>query len=145
MTPGLREFVMEAPAGDEGRSGARVRTGQAGRAAAAERPDGTPQAEQPVTGWQPRRPALELPTGPVWDRIMVLTRPRALLPVVSAVSTVSVTRLLNVDGKTVARLVEEHSTVTAAGTIAELPTRRAIAEVRGYPGTTPRPSSSATR
>ena len=105
--------------------------------------DGTPQAEQPITGWPPRRPSLaeDLPAGPVRDRIMVLISPRALLPVVKAVSTVSVTRLLNADGKTVARLVADHTTVTAAapgtiatGTIAELPLRLAVAEVRGYPG-----------
>ena len=104
--------------------------------------DGTPQAEQPVTGWPPRRPALDLPAGPVRDRIMVLIRPRALLPIVRAASTVSVARLLNADGKTVARLVADHITVTsaatgpgpiAAGTTAELPLRLAIAEVRGYP------------
>ncbi len=107
------------------------------------RADGTPQAEQQVTGWPPRRPGLaqDLPAGPVRDRIMVLTHPRALLPVVRAVSTVSVTRLLNEDGKTVARLVAERSTVTAApvtasqpATTAELPLRLAITEVRGYPG-----------
>jgi len=110
--------------------------------------DGTPQAEQPVTGWPPRRPRLaeNLPAGPVRDRIMALTYPRALLPVVKAVSTVRVTRLLNADGKTVARLVADRSTVTAAPvtadpvngaaavTTAELPLRLAIREVRGYPG-----------
>ena len=104
--------------------------------------DGTPQAEQPVTRW-PRRPGLaeDLPPGPVRDRILVLTSPRALLPIVKAASTVSVNRLLNADGKTVARLVvEEHVTVTAptpntaGGTTAELPPRLAVAEVRGYPG-----------
>jgi CHAD domain-containing protein len=104
--------------------------------------DGTPQAEQRVTRW-PRRPGLaeDLPPGPVRDRILVLTSPRALLPIVKAVSTVSVNRLLNADGKTVARLVEDHVTVTAptpstAGgtTTAELPPRLAVAEVRGYPG-----------
>ena len=103
--------------------------------------DGTPQAEQPVTSW-PRRPALDLPDGPVRDRISVLIRPRALLPIVKVVSTASVTRLLNADGKTVVRLIADHATVTApmtagataAGTTAELPLRLAIAEVRGYPG-----------
>src|SRR5271163_2117200 len=50
--------------------------------------DGTPQAEQSVTGWPPRRPGLaqDMPAGPVRDRILVLTAPRALLPVVRAVS-----------------------------------------------------------
>jgi CHAD domain-containing protein len=110
--------------------------------------DGTPQAEQSVTGWPPRRPGLaqDMPAGPVRDRIMVLTAPRALLPVVRAVSTVSFTRLLNADGKTVARLIADRCTVTAppltaapvtkaaVTTTAELPLRLAVAEVRGYPG-----------
>src|SRR5207248_10813824 len=101
--------------------------------------DGTPQAEQAVTSW-PRRPPLDLPEGPVRDRIAVLIRPRALLPIVRAVSTVSVTRLLNADGKTVARLVADHVVVaaltgnTAGGATAELPPRLAVTEVRGYPG-----------
>ncbi len=108
--------------------------------------DGTPQAEQAVTSW-PRRPPLDLPAGPVRDRIIVLTRPRALLPIVRAVSTASVTRLLNADGKTVARLVAERITVTApsqpaashaatsqTATTAELAPRLAVTEVRGYPG-----------
>ena len=109
------------------------------------RVDGTPQAEQPVTGWPPRRPALDLPPGPVRDRIMVLISPRALLPIVQAASTISVMRLLNADGKTVARLAAEHITVTAVaagptaagsisvGTTAELPLRLAVGTVRGYP------------
>jgi CHAD domain-containing protein len=102
------------------------------------RTDGTPQAEQPVTSW-PRRPRLaeDLPDGPVRDRIIGLTRPRALLPLARAVATASVTRLLNEDGKTVARLVTDHITVTAPGTTAptaELPARLAVTEVRGYPG-----------
>ena len=195
-TPGLRDFVLEAPTGEEsaedllpaalaalsqaftvtaeaGAPGARRRTWldtfdwrlyraglmlefeQARRAGRLllSRADGTPQAEQPVTGWPPRRPALDLPPGPVRDRIMVLIRPRALLPIVRASSTVSVTRLLNADSKTVARLVAEHITVTAvaasptaagptaAGTTAELPLRLAIAEVRGYPGQARRAST----
>src|SRR5208337_4767325 len=190
-TPGLRDFVLEAPTGEEpaedlpaaafaALSQAFTLTAQAGASLGGVRrrtwldtfdwrlyraglmlefeqarqggrlllsqADGTPQAEQPVTGWPPRRPALDLPPGPVRDRIMVLIRPRALLPIVRASSTVSVTRLLNTDGKTVARLVAEHITVTtvaagtatadtaSAGTTAELPLRLAIAEVRGYPG-----------
>ena len=98
--------------------------------------DGTPQAEQDVTSW-PRRPPLDLPEGPVRDRIVVLIRPRALLPIVRSVSTASVTRLLNADGKTVARLIADHVTVTApshAATTAELAPRLAVTEVRGYPG-----------
>ena len=195
-TPGLRDFVLEAPTGEEpaedllaaafavlsqaftvtaeaSAPGARRRTwldtfdwrlyraglmlefeqARRGGRLLLSRADGTPQAEQPVTGWPPRRPALDLPPGPVRDRIMVLIRPRALLPIVRASSTVSVTRLLNADGKTVARLVAEHITVTAvaasptgtgptaAGTTAELPLRLAIAGVRGYPGQARRASA----
>ena len=105
--------------------------------------DGTPQAEQAVTSW-PRRPPLDLPEGPVRDRIVVLIRPRALLPIVKAVSTASVTRLLNADGKTVARLVADHVTVTApsqAATTAELAPRLAVAGVRGYPSPARRASA----
>ena len=132
---------------DQARRGGRLLLSQA---------DGRPQAEQPVTGWPPRRPALDLPPGPVRDRIMVLISPRALLPIVRAVSTVSVARLLNADGKTVARLVADHITVTApsptsaspasagptaVGTTAELPLRLAITAVRGYPGQARRASA----
>jgi CHAD domain-containing protein len=93
------------------------------------------QAEQPVTGWPPRRPALDLPPGQVRDQIAALISPRALLPVVRAVSTVSVMRLRNAEGKTVARLLVDRPTATpptAAGTTVELPPRLAITEVRGY-------------
>ena len=155
-TPGPRDFVLEAPIGDESAEDLRLAalaalsqaftvTPEASAPAARRRTwldtfdwrlyraglmlefeqarrggrlllsrlDGTPQAEQPVTGWPPRRPALDLPPGPVRDRIMVLISPRALLPIVRAVSTARVARLLNDDGKTVARLVADHITVTA--------------------------------
>jgi CHAD domain-containing protein len=105
--------------------------------------DGTPQAEQDVTSW-PRRPPLDLPEGPVRDRIIVLIRPRALLPIVRAVSTATVTRLLNADGKTVARLTADHVTVTApsrAATTAELAPRLAVTGVRGYPAPARRASA----
>ena len=52
----------------------------------------------------------------------------------AAVGTVTVTRLLNADGKTVARLIVDHSTVTRGDQAVPLPARLAIAEVRGYPG-----------
>src|SRR5580704_18028098 len=123
MTPGLLEFVLETPIGDEpgpdllpaalaalsraftvtpeaGLPRTRRRTwldtfdgrlyraglmlefepARRGGRLLLSRADGTPQAEQPVTGWPPRRPALDLPPGPVRDRIMVLISPRALLP-----------------------------------------------------------------
>jgi CHAD domain-containing protein len=99
------------------------------------RNDDTVQAEQPAAGWQPRRPSLpeDLPAGPVRDRIEAKIAPRALLPVLTANTTTSVTRLTNPDGKTVARLIAASSTVTQAGGTATLPTRLTIAEVRGYP------------
>jgi CHAD domain-containing protein len=98
--------------------------------------DDLPQAEQPVTGWQPRRPRLaqDLPAGPVRDQIFKLVSPRALLPVARAAGTVSVARLLNADGKTVARLIVDRSTASYQDVTADLPPRLAIAEVRGYPG-----------
>jgi len=97
--------------------------------------DDTPQAEQPAAGWQPRRPVLadDLPAGPVTDRIKALASPRALLPIVTTTSTITVRRLTNPDGKTVARLITDAETVTHAGVTVHLPPRLAITEVRGYP------------
>jgi CHAD domain-containing protein len=94
------------------------------------------QAEQPVPGWRSGRPRLagDLPAGPVRDQILKLASPRALLPMATASGSVSVTRLLNADGKTVARLVVDRSTVTRADQSVPLPPRLTIAEVRGYPG-----------
>ena len=98
--------------------------------------DNTLQAEQPVTSWHPTRPRLaeNLPAGPVRDQILKLASPRALLPMATATGKISVTRLLNADGKTVARLIIDHETVTRADQAVPLPPRLAIAEVRGYPG-----------
>ena len=96
--------------------------------------DGTPLAEQPAPAAQPRRPSLNLPAGPVWDRIAALVSPRALLPIARAVSTVSVSRLLNEDGKTVARLLTDAARVVGDACEVDLPVRLAVAEVRGYPG-----------
>src|SRR5579863_10122348 len=99
--------------------------------------DDMTQAEQAVPGWSPARPHLasDLPAGPVRDEIVKLASPRALLPVAKAAGRISVTRLLNEDGKTVARLIIDRSNVTRPeGTAAGLPPRLTIAEVRGYPG-----------
>jgi CHAD domain-containing protein len=97
--------------------------------------DEVPQAEQPVSGWRSSRPRLaaDLPGGPVRDQIVKLASPRALLPMATATSTVSVTRLLNADGKTVARLIVDTSTVIRGEHAVRLPARLSIAEVRGYP------------
>jgi len=94
------------------------------------------QAEQPVADWRSGRPQLaqDLPAGPVRDQILKLASPRALLPMATAAGTVSVNRLLNADGKTVAQLIVDRSTVTQAGQAVPLAPRLAIAEVRGYPG-----------
>jgi len=98
--------------------------------------DKVPQAEQPVDNWRRDRPHLadDLPAGPVRDQVARLASPRALLPVATAAGPVSVTRLLNADGKTVARLVVDHPAVTRGGQTVSLPVRLAISEVRGYPG-----------
>ena len=98
--------------------------------------DEVPQAEQPVSGWRSSRPRLarDLPAGPVRDQIVRLASPRALLPMATAAGTVSVTRLLNADGKTVARLIVDQSTVIRGDHAVRLPPRLSIAEVRGYPG-----------
>jgi CHAD domain-containing protein len=97
---------------------------------------GVPQAEQPASGWRSSRPRLaeDLPAGPVRDQILKLASPRALLPMAAAAGAVSVIRLLNADGKTVARLIVDRSTVTLGHQAVRLPPRLAIAEVRGYPG-----------
>jgi CHAD domain-containing protein len=105
--------------------------------------DGVPQAEQLVQHWRSGRPRLasDLPAGPVRDQILKLASPRALLPMATAVGTVTVTRLLNADGKTVARLVVDQSTVTRGEKAVKLPTRLSITEVRGYPGQARRATS----
>src|SRR5580658_9536896 len=98
--------------------------------------DEIPQAEQPFARWRSTRPRLatDLPAGPVRDRILKLATPRALLPMATASGTVTVTRLLNADGKTVARLVVDRLTVTGPDQTVQLPPHLAIVDVRGYPG-----------
>ncbi len=93
------------------------------------------ESAQPVTGWHASRPHLppDLPDGPVADRVAALVWPRALLPAVTVSATSAVHRLLNDDGKTVARLVVEHPSV-ASGKHVALPPRLTVTEVRGYPG-----------
>jgi CHAD domain-containing protein len=98
-----------------------------------------PAITQPVTGWQAARPHLmgELPDGPVAARIGDLVDPRALLPVVAVITTTVTHRLLNEDGKTVARLRVERSAVGGQRSgphATALAPRLSVAEVRGYPG-----------
>jgi CHAD domain-containing protein len=93
---------------------------------------------QPVTGWQASRPhpLRDLPDGPITARIARLVAPRALLPAATVSDAATVYRLLNEDGKTVARLRVEHPAVPAAGrqALSPLAPRLTITEVRGYPG-----------
>ncbi|HTR93826.1 MAG TPA: CHAD domain-containing protein [Trebonia sp.] len=67
---------------------------------------GGEELTQPVAGWQASRPHLlpDLPDGPVTARIAGIVAPRALLPAVATTTVTAVYRLLNSDGKTVARL-----------------------------------------
>jgi len=90
-------------------------------------------ATQLVSGWQANRPHLAagLAAGPVSARIAGLAAPRALLPVVTATTATSVYRLLNADGKTVARLLVIRPSLAGRE---PLPPRLAVTEVRGYLG-----------
>ena len=98
-------------------------------------PADTAATSQPVIGWQATRPHLmcELPDGPVASRIGDLVAPRALLPVVTVTSATTTHRLLNEDGKTVARLLVERASIPGPPPTALAP-RLEITEVRGYPG-----------
>jgi CHAD domain-containing protein len=90
---------------------------------------------QPLSGWQAARPHLmsEVPDGPVASRIGDLVAPRALLPIVTVASAATTHRLLNEDGKTVARLVVERTSTVGPHAVSLAP-RLAVTEVRGYPG-----------
>src|SRR5580692_4430350 len=96
---------------------------------------GTPggDATQLVTGWLASRPHLlaSLPAGPVSARIGGMVAPRALLPVATASTATLVYRLLNADGKTVARLLVTRPSLAGQE---PLSARLAVSEVRGYLG-----------
>jgi len=104
-------------------------------AANAADPAATAATAQPVIGWQAARPHLmcELPDGPVASRIGDIVAPRALLPVVTVTTTTTTYRLLNEDGKTVARLLVERASIPGPQPTPLAP-RLEITEVRGYPG-----------
>jgi len=93
-------------------------------------------AVQPVSGWRASdpHPLRDLPDGQVAARITSLVAPRALLPTATASGVATVRRLLNDDGKTVARLLVESLTATTGGGHEPLSPRLTITEVRGYPG-----------
>ncbi len=126
-----RAAAPAAPAAPTAPTGSAVPTGPARPASATDAGD----IAQPVTGWQPSRPhmAADLPGGPVADRVAGLVAPRALLPIVTVSGTATVTRLLNEDGKTVARVLVERP-FAVSGQRAALPPRLTVMEVRGYPG-----------
>jgi CHAD domain-containing protein len=90
-------------------------------------------AVQLVTGWKASRPhqLRDLPDGPIATSVSGVVAPRALLPEVTVTGTTAAYRLLNEDGKTVARLLVEYPAV-AAGDGRPLPPRLTITEVRGY-------------
>jgi CHAD domain-containing protein len=92
------------------------------------------ETRQQVTGWQASRahPLPDLPDGPVTSRIAGLIAPRALLPMVAIVTTVTQYRLLNDDEKTVARMLVESPALAGPGLTAALPPRLSVTEVRGY-------------
>jgi CHAD domain-containing protein len=107
-------------------------------------PEAGRDATQLVTGWQASRPHLftALAGGQVGDRVAGLVAPRALIPVVTTSTATTGYRLMNEDGKTVARLLIERPSLLGPqpGQVAgpqrsvPLPARLTIAEVRGYPG-----------
>ncbi len=92
---------------------------------------------QPVTGWQASRAhgPQDLPDGAVAARVTQLMPPRVLLPAVTVTTAVTVRRLLNEDGKTVARVLVERPRVAGQQAAQQaLAPRLTITEVRGYPG-----------
>jgi CHAD domain-containing protein len=125
--------------GDTARTPSAARPAVGPATAAAPASEAAPSAPaattQPVIGWQATRPHLmsDLPDGPVAARIGDLVEPRALLPVVTVTSTTTTHRLLNEDGKTVARLLVERASI-AGPQPTPLAPRLEITEVRGYPG-----------
>ncbi|MDI3313287.1 MAG: CHAD domain-containing protein [Mycobacterium sp.] len=88
-------------------------------------PDGSRrQCPLPARHW----PVLlaDLPAGPLRDALAPVVTPRALVPVVTVHCTVRESRVLNADGKTVARLVVESDDDGA--------TRLLVQPLRGYAG-----------
>jgi CHAD domain-containing protein len=120
-----------------GRGGGELRLSASGRGAGASNTGasttGASPATQLVTGWQASRPRLAagLAAGPVSARIAGLVAPRALLPVAAASTANSAYRLLNADGKTVAKLLVTRPSVAGRD---PLPPRLTVVEVRGYLG-----------
>ena len=88
---------------------------------------------QRAPGWQASRPhpLRDLPYGSIATTISGVVAPRALLPEVTVTGTTAAYRLLNEDGKTVARLLIENPAL-ATGERQPLPPRLTITEVRGY-------------
>jgi len=132
-----------------GRGGSELRLSGNGRNGGLGAGQGAAQdLTQPVAGWQAGRPHLlpDLPDGPVTARIASLVAPRALLPVVATTTVTAAYRLLNSDGKTVARLHIARPSLDGARPAAgagagsgsrppvPLPSRLTITAIRGYLG-----------
>ena len=134
---GLTLEYVAAPRGGE------LRLSGASPANAANAPGTTPAAAvgaapaadtvQRAPGWQASRPhpLRDLPYGSIATSISGVVAPRALLPEVTITGTTATYRLLNEDGKTVARLLIENPAL-ATGERQPLPPRLTITEVRGY-------------
>jgi len=98
---------------------------------------GEPVAAQPLPA--ARWPALPggLPAGPLRDRLLSVAGVRALLPQARAEGTMTRLRVLDGEGKTVAR-IELQDAVLATPGAAALPPRLVLTPVRGYQGATDR-------
>ena len=122
-----------------GRGGSELRLSGPGASA-----DTGEDVTQLVTGWQASRPQLctALAGGPVGVRVAGLIAPRALIPVATTSTATTAYRLMNEDGKTVARLLIERPSLLGPNSgqgagpqrPVPLPDRLTIAEVRGYQG-----------
>ncbi len=81
--------------------------------------------------------AVDLPPGPMHERIAPLIALRRLLPLARLKTTGQILRVLDDQEKTVARVVVECTTVTAPDTevsVRQLPPILRVIPVRGYPG-----------
>ena len=132
-----------------GRGGSELRlAGNGGDGGPSVGPGAGEELTQPVAGLQASRPHLlpELPDGPVTARIAGIVAPRALLPVVATTTVTAAYRLMNSDGKTIARLHVARPSLDGSRPVGRagagspdrqpvpLPPRLTITAIRGYLG-----------